>query len=156
MGPTWGRPGSCRPQMGTILAPWTLLSGTRHLLSYCRHWSYQSISSEVMLAGHMHIHNMCKVLCMYKVLLRDIKSGIIQSVNRRNVRYFQLTLSIYVVECIKAGKICFFEIVFIFVAVYCKYNEYIGWRYNSGYCSVTVSNYINKYKMKWNEMKWIN
>ena len=27
MGPTWGPPGSCRPQMGHMLAPWTLLSG---------------------------------------------------------------------------------------------------------------------------------
>ena len=28
MGPTWGLPGSCRPQMGPMLAPWTLLSGS--------------------------------------------------------------------------------------------------------------------------------
>ena len=28
MGPTSGPPGSCRPQMGPMLAPWTLLSGT--------------------------------------------------------------------------------------------------------------------------------
>ena len=28
MGPTWGSPGSCRPQMDPMLAPWTLLSGT--------------------------------------------------------------------------------------------------------------------------------
>ena len=28
MGSTWGPPGSCRPQMGPMLAPWTLLSGT--------------------------------------------------------------------------------------------------------------------------------
>ena len=28
MGPTWGPPGSCRPQMGLMLAPWTLLSET--------------------------------------------------------------------------------------------------------------------------------
>ena len=27
MGPTWGHHGSCRPQMGPVLAPWTLLSG---------------------------------------------------------------------------------------------------------------------------------
>ena len=27
MGPTWGPPGSCRPQMGPMLAPRTLLSG---------------------------------------------------------------------------------------------------------------------------------
>ena len=29
MGPTWGPPGSCRPPMGAMLAPWTLLSGLR-------------------------------------------------------------------------------------------------------------------------------
>ena len=36
MGPTWGPPGSCRPQMGPMLAPWTLLSGTVliHFVSY--------------------------------------------------------------------------------------------------------------------------
>ena len=28
MGPKWGPPGSCRPQMGPMLAPWTLLSGS--------------------------------------------------------------------------------------------------------------------------------
>ena len=27
MRPTWGPPGSCWPQMGPMLAPWTLLSG---------------------------------------------------------------------------------------------------------------------------------
>ena len=27
MGPTWGPPGSCRPQVGPMLAPWSLLSG---------------------------------------------------------------------------------------------------------------------------------
>ena len=27
MGPPWGPPGFCRPQMGPMLAPWTLLSG---------------------------------------------------------------------------------------------------------------------------------
>ena len=27
MEPTWGPPGSCRPQMGPMLVPWTLLSG---------------------------------------------------------------------------------------------------------------------------------
>ena len=27
MGPTWDPPGSCRPQVGPMLTPWTLLSG---------------------------------------------------------------------------------------------------------------------------------
>ena len=31
MGPTCGPPGSCRPQMGPMLVPWTLLSGCIHL-----------------------------------------------------------------------------------------------------------------------------
>ena len=36
IGPTWGPPGSCRPQMGPILARWTLLSGvtTDHRPTY--------------------------------------------------------------------------------------------------------------------------
>ena len=35
MGPTWGPPGTCRPQMGPMLAPWTLLSGLRLPSAYC-------------------------------------------------------------------------------------------------------------------------
>ena len=31
LGPTWGPPGSCRPQMGPMLAPWTFLSGRKIL-----------------------------------------------------------------------------------------------------------------------------
>ena len=30
MGPIWGWHGSCRPQMGSLLVPWTLLSGMSH------------------------------------------------------------------------------------------------------------------------------
>ena len=35
MGPTWGPSGSCQPQMGPMLTPWTLLSG---LLPFLRTW----------------------------------------------------------------------------------------------------------------------
>ena len=38
MGPTWGPPGACRPQMGPILAPWSLLSGFPLVLCTCSHW----------------------------------------------------------------------------------------------------------------------
>ena len=31
MGPTWGLPRSCRPQVGPMLSPWTLLSGLIHM-----------------------------------------------------------------------------------------------------------------------------
>ena len=40
MGPIWGPPGSCRPQMGPMWIPWTLLSGTLlgFRIEYCEHW----------------------------------------------------------------------------------------------------------------------
>ena len=34
MGPTWGPSGSFRPQMGPMLAPWTLLSGKWPLVTF--------------------------------------------------------------------------------------------------------------------------
>ena len=40
-GPTWGPPGSCRPKMGPMLAPWTLLSGTLWCLVICGHSAVQ-------------------------------------------------------------------------------------------------------------------
>ena len=48
MGPTWGPPRSCRPQMGPMLAPWTLLSGMMDMLLVhvqnplvIKSWSYR-------------------------------------------------------------------------------------------------------------------
>ena len=35
MGPTWGSPGSCQPQMGPMWAPWALLSGAFSQTSLC-------------------------------------------------------------------------------------------------------------------------
>ena len=35
MGPTWGPPVSCRPQMGPMLAPWALLSGKLFGVAHC-------------------------------------------------------------------------------------------------------------------------
>ena len=40
--PTWGPPGSCRPQVGPKLAPWTLLSGYRWLVWSHSLWLYSS------------------------------------------------------------------------------------------------------------------
>ena len=45
MGPTWGPPGSCLPQMGPMLVPWTLLSGYVHkscLAGFRHRWMVQS------------------------------------------------------------------------------------------------------------------
>ena len=46
MGPTWGPPGPCRPQMGPMLAPWTSLSDTSWFSMYqyyikdCIRWRF--------------------------------------------------------------------------------------------------------------------
>ena len=59
MGPTWGPPGSCRPQMGPMLAPWTLLSGSvRDLVS-------MGMSSHNNKNNHMQI----KVTISHRVLV---------------------------------------------------------------------------------------
>ena len=41
-GPTWGLPGSCRPQMGPMWAPWTLLSGKFYTVSSLLQHSQQT------------------------------------------------------------------------------------------------------------------
>ena len=49
---SWGPPGSCQPQMGPMLAPWTLLSGWfwRGLLSPCRKSSPEAVRTRVLFA----------------------------------------------------------------------------------------------------------
>ena len=52
MGPTWGPPGSCRPQMGPMLAPWTLLSGL-FWVHYCdilwASWHLKSLATQLFV-----------------------------------------------------------------------------------------------------------
>ena len=47
MGPTWGPPGTCRPQMGPMLDPRTLLSGW----SCGRHWYKKSAQLAIRCGG---------------------------------------------------------------------------------------------------------
>ena len=54
MGPIWGPPGSCRTEMGPMLAPWTLLSG--------------KVSKRIALPCHVIImlltkHGLSKAMC---------------------------------------------------------------------------------------------
>ena len=61
MRPTWGPPGSCRPQMCPMLTPWTLLSGTfiyiKRVLSpcVCEAWGQPSEENRCMY-GHWCVH----------------------------------------------------------------------------------------------------
>ena len=52
MGPTWGPPGSCRPQIGPMSAPWTLQSGDIVDTVWCHNniiWMHQSHLTDINL-----------------------------------------------------------------------------------------------------------
>ena len=62
MGPTWGPPGSCRPQMGPMLAPWTLLSGQLSELYLGAHNSGVALERDGSVNRHtisIKIHSCC-------------------------------------------------------------------------------------------------
>ena len=52
LGATWGPPGSCRPQLGPILAPWTLLSGA---LSQNSHHIVDDVFKYIFLNENLRI-----------------------------------------------------------------------------------------------------
>ena len=58
MGPTWVPPWSCRPQMGPMFAPWTLLSGTLIQMGSARPqlcWKYQCPDFGLCTRGSHHL-----------------------------------------------------------------------------------------------------
>ena len=60
MRPTWGPPGSCRPQMGPMLAPWTLLSGSPGITAVNMTLSAflcQTVPSQTMPVGARRINS---------------------------------------------------------------------------------------------------
>ena len=60
MGPTWGPPGSCRPQMGPMLVPWTLLPG------YLEHLGHICIPDMVLLCQYCNLPpRLCHLIVHY-------------------------------------------------------------------------------------------
>ena len=68
--PTWGPPGSCRPQMGPMMSPWTLLWG----ISYCAKMTLTSIVSEVWPGLDNCSFNCCSsiVACLERVIRYEV------------------------------------------------------------------------------------
>ena len=61
MGPTWGPPGSCRPQIGPMLAPWTLISGKLQVsdlvwITSCREHNCRVERDIVLAAYYIPVH----------------------------------------------------------------------------------------------------
>ena len=62
MGPTWGPPGSSRPQMGPMLAPWTLLSGSWFL----RTTTHSQVQTVAIILGIYCIYiNLMHIFCIF-------------------------------------------------------------------------------------------
>ena len=61
MGPTWGPPGYCRPQMGSLLAPWTLLS---RFVSTCTQRS-KIQACDQLISHPLHESTCYSVTCIY-------------------------------------------------------------------------------------------
>ena len=77
-GPTWGPPGSCRPQMGPMLAPWTLLSG---------HGFQKDIFNLLWLHGERWIHDAItlSIHCQqHQVSARDAVDAVGPTTRRRS------------------------------------------------------------------------
>ena len=76
MGPTWGPPGSCRPQMVPMLTPWTLLSQNANRNAFL--WVYANIHmllfSGIHLSDELSLVNGKVIWCQFvSWLLRHCK-----------------------------------------------------------------------------------
>ena len=73
MGLTWSPPGSCRPQMGPMLAPWTLLSGMLIVL-----WVFfgLSIREHMMISWYEYTFHYCHCVGgIQSLLLNSLPRG---------------------------------------------------------------------------------
>ena len=84
IGPTWDPSGSCRPQMGPMLAPWTLLSG---LLSHTAVLFGTWILYKIMVPQTVHCRNHWWVASKAKPFRRHKSVGIIKSTQKRDYNY---------------------------------------------------------------------
>ena len=68
VGPTWGPPGSYRPQVGPMLAQWSLLSGVRSQL--CPGESREFGSGDGVSCPALYIS--LRLILTYEILFADI------------------------------------------------------------------------------------
>ena len=87
MGPTWGPPGSWRPQVGPMLAPWILLSGSllqkaapvlsvKAYMGYVAYLGIQILTNVLpcLLSHYIHILFSCKSILLFVIDWRLSKS----------------------------------------------------------------------------------
>ena len=75
IGPTWGPPGSCWPQMGPMLAPWTLLSGSWMGSISNRLFQLSSFVLEIPCAWNGWIGSLSTRISFYSTQPKDMGSN---------------------------------------------------------------------------------
>ena len=91
MWPTWGPPGSCRPQVGPMLAPWTLLSGCFQRVSVSKRGPWSN-------CGYFSLDNIVPVLSWGGILL---SVSIIYSVARLPLSGTECNFPIGLYRCVQ-------------------------------------------------------
>ena len=68
-GPTWGTPGADRTQVGSMLAPWTLLSGYTNLKTQLfYHWDVLHHADEYKISNRLYQQNgPCRQVKIHKI-----------------------------------------------------------------------------------------
>ena len=129
MGPTWSPPGSCRPQMCPMLAPWTLLSGL------CYHlFTYQAVGIEEQdSAPHMLLQVPSFYLSLSKISANEKRHiyGIILS-----FLWDLGKVSLFTTMTNKQGARCFYFLAFTTVDLSAE-ETWIFWGY---YLNTTAAN----------------
>ena len=64
MVPTWGPPGSCQPQMGPMLVPWTLLSGRVTVGTHCQCHGTHKDHGPLVPGTHKDLNNFESMLVL--------------------------------------------------------------------------------------------
>ena len=120
MGPTWGPPGSCRPQMGPMLAQCTLLSGMFFLFINFQlsHLIHLTISDRI--ASKAHDDHAC--IAVPKICHWDIW-GKLQNHNESNLLMLQEWVSSFL--CVTTAS----HLISLFLSNVDAYNEVChGWK----------------------------
>ena len=95
MGPTWGPLGSCRPQMGPILTPWTLLSG--FLLNLIPHIRWHFLGVQL----NTHCHRSIRQDVSWHYLKPPLNTNFLPQINELLAKHVSVSLDIakYQIVC---------------------------------------------------------
>ena len=144
MGPTWGPPGSCRPQMGPMLAPWTLLSGT-----------FQLVGRFLLLNVTTDSYHMYWCSTGFDVMLTCVASCLWGS--KTDIDYIEVALSLWCLNKMATIFIYYFQMHFVERKLF-RFDKIFTEVYFGGSNSqtVTISSGNALVPNRWQMITWID